>query len=245
MTQTATITEAIEQLYRTFSRYPLPKYTDPCLNCHSIDEDVLLRSKPLREAELSDLRDYAVDALTDWGDVNVFKHFLPRVFELFASDPDPATSFIDPEIIFSKFRHGSWRTWPPEEQSAVENFLHAVWAKVLNDPPPIGDYTDLESWLCSIAQCEDDLTSYLLQWIEDDSLYSSLALSSFLISSNITGNSGKRRNAFWETREEQYSQLSSWVKSKAVSEKLLLAEGRWSDEGIAREFAIARDLSLS
>jgi hypothetical protein len=81
MAKTEILSEAIRELYRVFERYPLPQYTDPCLHCHSREEDAALRSKPLLEAGISDLQDYAVDAIYDWGDVDCFKHFLPRIFE--------------------------------------------------------------------------------------------------------------------------------------------------------------------
>jgi hypothetical protein len=105
-----TLRNAIEGLYAASSDYPLPKFTDPCLHCHSLEDEAKLRSAPLREIDSDHLRDYAVDALLVWGDVPVFKHFLPRIFELSVSTPHPAIVFADPEVMFSKFRHAAWRT---------------------------------------------------------------------------------------------------------------------------------------
>jgi hypothetical protein len=236
----ANLRKAVEGLYAAFSNYPLPTFTDPCLHCHSLEDEARLRTAPLREIDSDHLRDYAVDALLVWGDVPAFKHFLPRIFELFVSTPDPVIVFADPEIMFSKFRHGAWRTWLPGEQSAVEAFLQQVWEEVLGQPPEDGSFTDVESWLCSIAQCEEDLDPYLHRWIEDERLSACLALSSFLLTSAVARTGTTGRNAFWQGRDTQYAQLQQWAKTTAVTEKMRLAEIRWGGTDAANEFAMAR-----
>lgn len=242
MCESPALRDAIERLYELFAKYPLPVDTNPCPCCHTSDDEASLHARPLRDIKAEQLRKYADDALLVWGDVNVFKHFLPRVFELVVTVPDAAYEFADPEIVFSKFRHGRWRTWPREEQAAVERFLHAVWEEVLDNPPPEDSFTDTESWLCSIGQCEDDLSPYLDQWMGDESLSSCLALSSLLLSSAVarTGDSG--RNAFWDGHDAQYAQLKTWARSTAVAQKLRLAEARWSDSDTVTTFAMARSI---
>lgn len=226
---TTELLDAVEKLYTTFAVYPLPKYTDPCLHCHSLDEEKMLRSKPLRQLGLDDLRDYANDALLVWGDILVFKYFLPRIFDLYITVADPWLEISDPEIVFSKFRHGQWRAWPRAEQDAVEFFLHAVWNDVLKNPPVGGNYVDVESWLCAIGQSEDDLTLYLEQWERDESQSACLALSAFLLSSAIVLSKRCGRNAFWKDRDIQYAQLQTWAKSPAVQEKLIRASKEWPE----------------
>jgi hypothetical protein len=226
---TTELADAVERLYRTFAVYPLPEYTDPCLHCHSSDEEEKLRSKPLQELGLDELRDYANDALLVWGDIRVFKHFLPRIFDLYMNVADPSLEISDPEIIFSKFRHGRWRTWPKAEQDAVELFLRAVWNDVLKHPPVEGSYGDVESWLCAIGQSEDDLILYLEHWEKDESQSACLALSGFLLSSAIALSSSHGRNAFWENRDPQYLQLQIWAKSGIVQEKLTRASEKWPE----------------
>jgi hypothetical protein len=231
---------AIDGLYRVFSCYPLPKFTDPCMHCHTLEDEAKLHVKPLRELDDEDLRDYMCDALLVWGDVETFKHFLPRLFELYVSTPNANSKLIDPEIMFSKFRHGNWRTWPAEEQEAVERFLHAMWKQLLNDPPTELEINDVEGWLCTIAQCEDDLHPYLNEWIEDNRASANLALSSLLLTSVVGRTESTGRNAFWEDRDAQYAQLNQWVKSEKVSKKLLAAENECDDPELAFEFAAAR-----
>lgn len=231
--------DAIEGLYRAFSIYPLPSYTDPCLHCHSTDDEAKLHSLPLRELGTAELRDYAADALLVWGGVSDFKHFLPRIFELFVGADDPGLVLIDPEILFSKFRHGQWLTWPEGEQAAVRTFLMALWARVLCNPPEEGDFMDVESWLCTIAQAEDDLGPYLNLWIEVPSLSASFALSALLLSGGVTDSGKSNRNAFWGDREVQYEQVRTWAGSAHVVQRLQKARAEASNPKAADEFDAA------
>jgi hypothetical protein len=223
---------AIQGLYEAFSRYPLRQFTDPCLHCHTLEDEAQLHLLPLRQLGAAELRKFAEDALLVWGEVSDFKHFLPRVFELYFDLENPAFEFTDPEILFSKFRHGDWLTWPAPEQNAVRTFLHAVWAEVLTDPPPIESFTDVQSWLCSIAQAEDDLKPYLVQWTEDPSESSSLALSWMLLSD-------AGRSPFWDRRDDQYDQVQQWKKSPPVAEKLMQSRDLAASETVKNEFEAA------
>lgn len=242
MRELPALRDAIERLYEQFAKYPLPIDTNPCPCCHTSEDEALLHARPLRDLHAEQLRTYAGDALLVWGDVNVFKHFLPRIFELVVTMPNAAYELDDPEIVFSKFRHGKWRTWPKEEQAAVERFLHAAWQEVLNNPPSEDSLTDMESWLCSIGQCEDDLSPYLDQWMGDESLSACLELSSLLLSSAVARTGDRGRNVFWNGRDAQYAQLKAWATSPAVVEKLRLAEARWSNNDTASTFAMARSI---
>ena len=233
MDRTSQLSGAIEGLYAAFAKYPVPAYTDPCLNCHSLADDEKLRSINLREAGIDDLRDYAVDAVNDWGDAAVFKHFLPRIYELFIMSPDPGLAFIDPEIMFSKFRYAEWHTWPQEEQIATRDFFVSIWREILNGPSTTRALTNVDGWLCSIAQCEDDISAYLETWEQDDSLASCLALSSILITDDWNS------NPFWNDRDKQHAQLKRWLHSKPIEVKLRAAQARWMAEDFAAEFAAA------
>jgi hypothetical protein len=235
--------EAIEGLYSAFAIYPLPRNTDHCTHCHTEADEARLRSKPLRKLGLEELRDYACDALWVWGDNKVFRHFLPRIYELYVNTPNAPRVFDDPEIIFSKFRYGAWRTWPPNEQTAVERFLHSFWDEILTlAPGPAPESTDIESWLCSISRAEDDLESYLGQWLDTASLSSCLALSSFILTSAITRSETTGRNAFWEDCKEQYLQLRKWVYTPEVLDRLENAANREDWKEHRAEFEAAASM---
>jgi hypothetical protein len=220
---------AVEGLYAAFAEYRLPEWTDPCLHCHSEGEERQLHAKPLRELDAEELRSYVGDALLVWGDAAVFKHFLPRILEIFVTSPRPTLDLQDPEMIFSKFRYGNWLNWPDPEQTAVRAFFHAFWKAVLADPPPGADYLDMESWLCSIAQAEEGLDPYLRVWLEDVNASACVALGQFICDSGVIHRHETGRNPFWQGRESQYKQVRDWIRSEAAMNKLARAEGLTSE----------------
>ena len=185
MLDTPAIRDAVEGLYDAFSGYELREFTDPCMHCHTLEDEAKIHARPLRELTKDDLREYAVDALLVWGDERDFKHFLPRICELFCScelyadEVGKGYFLYDPHVLFTKFRHGDWRAWPAAEQEAVTRFLNAIWRWFLSDPPDEGrnsePFQNAEDMVCSIAQCEDDLSHYLAEWVEDKRLSSSIA----------------------------------------------------------------------
>jgi hypothetical protein len=258
--------EAIEGLYIAFSGYPLPEDTMPCDCCHTPLAEPLVHAETLRSLQWKHLRDYADDALTTWGDLDVFKHFLPRIFDLLLNSGERWSGVPNPEIVFRKLNYGEWRSWSQEEQSAIERMLQAVWETIRSNPPIVGGYIDLEMWLCSISQCENDLSPYLQEWMEDERLSASWALSSLILGSTIayTGTDHSmplreedededarvakiqawfnlpQRGAFWENCNTQYSQLQDCVRSPAAIEKLRRAEVSCGNDEMKREFAAAR-----
>ncbi|GGF19176.1 hypothetical protein [Hymenobacter cavernae] len=120
---------AVSNLYKAFAKYPAnpnmdgsPMYAD---NLDQWNRD--LTCKPLHELSGDDLRIFYFKAMTTWGDVADFKHFLPRIFELLTQyDLD-----IDEWPALSKLNYGKWRIWPEPEQAAVEEYLLAFWQYLL------------------------------------------------------------------------------------------------------------------
>ena len=94
MQETSELRTVIESLYEIFATYPLRADTNACACCHSAYDAQRLHMKPLRKLNADDWRQYAGDALFVWGEVDDFKHFLPRIFELEVAHGD---SFVDPQ----------------------------------------------------------------------------------------------------------------------------------------------------
>lgn len=260
--------EAIEGLYVVFAGYLLPADTMPCDCCHPPDSDALLHAEPLRRLQWTNLSDYSTHAMTVWGDLACYKHFLPRIFELLLTDSDWRRGTPDPESVFRTFRYGDWRTWPEEEQTAIEKTLQAIWETVRSNPPIEGGYIDVDQWLCCISQCEDDLGPYLDQWMEDERLSAAWALSSLILGSTIAytdtntnheppvweGEESRakieewsklpHRGASWKNCDAQYAQLQKLVKSPATLEKLRRAETSCGKSEMEREFRTAQQCIL-
>lgn len=60
----------------------------------SESDKAALHSKKLRELENKEICGYAFSAITTWGDLNDFKHYLPRIFELAAANKLMVNTFV-------------------------------------------------------------------------------------------------------------------------------------------------------
>jgi hypothetical protein len=161
----------IENLYDAFSQYTTLGIHH--CDCGCIDEEDVkkLHSKPLRQLEVDDLSSYHGSALYTWGDLEHYKHFLPRVFELYALKRNYA--LIGLYEIGTKLEFAMWTEWPPNEVCAVKDFVLADWIEFANDSTSeisdsdLGNYSrffDVEELLkmWKITQSEKALKNFVL-----------------------------------------------------------------------------------
>jgi hypothetical protein len=116
---TEELKNATENLYRVFARYPYSSDMAVCPCCTTEEETHSLTSKTLRLLTGDDIGEYAFSAMTTWGDVEDFKHFLPRIFELKAID----AVWTDTFVVLGKLEYASWRSWRKDEQDVVYEFM--------------------------------------------------------------------------------------------------------------------------
>lgn len=148
----------IDDLYRTFARYPLPIHVDGCSHCVSEADHALLYAKGLRDLGPDELARYSFKAMSTWGGTDDFRHFLPRIFELISADGGDWTV---PETVFGKLSYGQWKTWPRVEQMAITSFFETLWWNILDRFPHAFSATDC---LRCIAQADGDVARYLSRW---------------------------------------------------------------------------------
>ncbi len=225
--------QAIERLYEVFASYPLQPSTFACRSCHTWEEERLLHQEPLRELTHSHLEKYAFDALLTWGDVDGFKHFLPRLFELLW-DGD---WLVEPEVLLGKLPYGDWRDWPVDEQGAVEGFLTALWRWFLTEASHADAIGDL---LCGLGHAVDDVSPFLAVWRSAGLIGQSL-LAGFVI--DEAEQIAKRRlgSAFWSDRRAQMAQVIEWIiepSTKAAVENAYLSN---ASDPLAEDLATAVD----
>jgi hypothetical protein len=223
MSDTDPLRDAIESLYVVFSQYRLRERIDACSHCHGSHDDRLLRSKTLRELGVQELHHYTWDALTTWGDDYDFRHFLPRILEIYALDESLTDQFIEPEIVLGKLEYARWSNWPPREQEAVRQYLTALWLSKINHDFPWEDFSvsSIEYWLCAIGQAEDDLEPYLTAWEAASSPAAVGNLSHWIVSVHDELAEKKLCSAFWKNRQVQCAQVVNWVLGKKIREKLV------------------------
>lgn len=118
--------ERIEKLYGVFQIYPLNPAIDKCdCGCIPEEEGSKLYAKPLRELTEDNLNYYRTKAMTTWGELDDYKHFLPRIFELFAKEG--SSSGLDLDEIINKLKYGKWESWPIEERQAIIEMVRSSW----------------------------------------------------------------------------------------------------------------------
>ena len=169
--------EAIEQLYKVFNKYPANPNMDGSPMYHDLAQwNRALLAKPLRELSMEeDLNVYYAKAMTTWGDVNDFKHFLPRIFELLTIMP---TGIME-EVALNKLHYGHYKTWPAAEQAAVHRFLLAFWQVLLNEE---SEWTDalFNQYFPAIANVFPDFNRLLELWAAANSQEAAQRLAFFV-----------------------------------------------------------------
>ena len=130
MAYQVSIKEAIANLYLVFSKYTTSDmfYCD----CGCIEEEDVrkLASKKLRDLDEDDFCSYHGSALYTWGDLNHYKHFLPRILEV--HHQKEGRGLIDLYDMISKLDYASWSTWDQIEVQAIKDFIWADWNELLH-----------------------------------------------------------------------------------------------------------------
>ncbi|HEY9127939.1 MAG TPA: hypothetical protein VIM62_12465 [Acidobacteriaceae bacterium] len=206
------MTEAIEALYEAFKRYPRPNKIECCpCGCTPPDATAHLVVKPLRDLPFADLADYSFSAMTTQGSVDDFRHFLPRLLEGIAKEPYTYCA----ETLFHKISYGKWITWPQEEQSAIMQYLDALWRYSLESFPierhlPACD--EIESVLSSIAQTGLSLSPYLEDWAETQTIAADEHLIQLVTMHGSEFASGQMViQGYWADAKVQAQKLRSWL----------------------------------
>lgn len=123
---------AIRNIYEVFGQYQVTEKMHKCpCGCIPDAEESKVYSKPLKELTDDDLNFYSSKAMTTWGDLEHFKHFLPRLFEIYCEGK--RTSLIDLWEIYCKLDYGKWKTWDEQEVNAIRNFVKADWLDFINN----------------------------------------------------------------------------------------------------------------
>jgi hypothetical protein len=122
------LSRAIDDMYEAFDAYPLEARIDICPHCELDAAERRLHARPLRELTWADLGLYSFRAMTTFGDVEDFKHFLPRLVELYVRDHRgaPYTLFM----VFGKIEAAGWTAWPSGEVAAIRAVVEA-WQRRL------------------------------------------------------------------------------------------------------------------
>jgi hypothetical protein len=226
------LAEAIETLYKVFGKYPLSTLGGcPC--CVTNDDKCQLTKKGLRILSSRDLGRYCGKAMTTWGSVSDFKHFLPRIFELVAYYQAPYEEFT----IFNKLNYGEWTHWPETEKQALFTYFQELWEFVLE-----GEEAFFHDYFVAIAFIFPSFEELLARWQKFTSATSIRILASEIYRNNeALFNNNYFRGPFFTSPE--YSKLfRQWVRMPKVKEALLQAIEFYQDERTLTEISVAYEL---
>lgn len=157
----AELQRLIDDCYEAFADYPRPRvlHASPLRDPVAILKT--LSSAPLRELTGEQIGPYAGHALTTVGDVDDYKHFLPRILE--QAVRNPIWLGTDPSVIAGSLIRADWLQWPAYEQAAIRALFAQAWIHGVQQHP---DEVDPHSWLCGIAILGQDLPAALDAWGE-------------------------------------------------------------------------------
>lgn len=153
----------LRDLYTAFARYPAPQYLH---GSPVSDPEVVFRalnSTPLAQLTPQALDPYASSALTTLGDVNDYKHYLPRILEL--ATVSYTQIGLEPQLIAGKLRYAPWHDWPTAEKTAIQRVFFASWN--YEQLQHIDESNRGWDWLQAMAMLDMDIEACLTQWITD------------------------------------------------------------------------------
>ncbi|MDP9387380.1 MAG: hypothetical protein M3Q48_05480 [Actinomycetota bacterium] len=228
--------QAVTELYAAFADYPRPAFIEGCECCWGGDGALQLHegevrgsvrvpapggSRPLHALAPTEISNVAAEVPFTGGTLEVFKHYLPRIFEIAAGD---GFDWPDLEVVVERINLDEkvgcrpWAQWPQDEQAALRRFLRALWRERLANEAPDDDGCAVDAALCAVALVEPTLEWYLEEWLRFDRPAVSLNFERFLQRNLRSIAKGKIGNAFWHTdsatANANSGELMAWIKSE-------------------------------
>lgn len=194
---------AIEDVYLAFAETPRPAEIPGCEHCLSADEAGVLLSTPLREISEDQISAYAADVFLTVGESRDFLFFWPRIIELSVTG---RFLWPDPEVVLGKLRLAAWRDWSISLHVPVQALIDVKFDLVMDQ----GDVEEVDSWLCGIGRCQDDVQPYLDRLVD---ALSREALLGFVLGNISVYDKGKLANAFWDDAPGTAQQVIIWMNS--------------------------------
>ncbi len=164
--------KSISKLYQVFSPYNIQgSLRERSCDCCVTDKEIkMLLSKPLNSIRVEEINYYMTSAITTFGDVNDYKHFLPRLLELIAN-----SNVLFEFITFEKLNYVNWKSWREEEISAIKDFFKEfLISKLRSEITKLPELQDIIT-ICSryigitnvLKRWEDYLSDDFLKFIVD------------------------------------------------------------------------------
>lgn len=124
--------KATENLYDVFRKYYVQgNLRGRSCDCCVSDEDIRQAlTTPMRKLSEYGLQTFMTEAITTFGYIEDYKHFLPRILELMQTANN---DFLEDFFTFEKLNYAEWETWNQEEQEVIEVYFAALWEDKIQD----------------------------------------------------------------------------------------------------------------
>ncbi len=197
--------QAIENLYETFSVYPLKPTMEACPCCVSSIEKGKIHTKQLRTLNEEDLERYVFKAMSTWGSVEDFKHYLPRILELLST----GDFMYDVSLIVNKLEYGNWRNWTENERNSILEFMFVWWRELIKNLP----YFHKEAFI-GIYKLSMDIDNLLKAW-EIDFANNSFRNYVELVHDYFNDLMNKQKE-FRELEASSIQKIVNWIKTNSA-----------------------------
>lgn len=236
---------SIEELYVVFGRYRLGPI-DPDEVRPGGSDDRALRAAPLHQLPPTAFTEYHRRAVTTWGTVDDFKHFVPRLLEIVGHAPESGRlGEVDPFYVFTKLDCAGWTSWPAKERSAVNVYLNALWSVLLLRPVPEPTWQfSVHEWLHDLSSARYDFAPLFQQWEADLADLSRGPIPAFHLARLIKdeGQEFLRTRSLGRFWHGQARQVVEWLASGNIGQRLMDAFFAWHDMPGAEELSEAYEL---
>lgn len=228
---------AIEGLYSVFGRYPRRSTIDGCPCCVRAEAQAAL-NKPLRKLACEDLSHFAFKAMTTWGDDRDYRHFLPRILDLAATQAGRSWPGFDLEIQLGKLERAGWNRWKEPERIALQAYFRALFVAAITDAPKTGLFP--AEVLLVAAQILPEPQQLLDVWATSTSPSATLRLAEFVDEEWSDQQHTGRLLRRWNTSPLQ-SHLVRWLRAPERRQHLEAYFAEHLDEPQADLIAVAVD----
>lgn len=223
---------SIEELYAVFRRYRLVGPMDADPRFPGVCDERPLGAAPLDQLPPEAFKTYQMKAMTTWGTLRDFKHFLPRMLEIIGTSArsDPFGE-LDPFFIFGKLDYASWTSWLADERSAVDSYFNALWSVLLLSPDEGSWAWPISRWLRDLSSVRGALTPLLHQWEADLADLSRGPTPAFHLA-RLVEDEGQDFLSPRSRRGFQHGHLGhvlEWLVSDSIGQRLMDAFFAWHD----------------
>lgn len=213
---------AIDNLYEVFANYHVEgSLRERSCDCCVSDKDIKqLLSKPLRDLNEDDLRWFMSKAMTTFGDLKDYKHFLPRILELMKYQN---SDFIEDFLIYEKLNYAEWKTWESKEIEAIHNYFITLWTdKIENEST---SFYEIQGSL-DIIEKYVGIENALNMWKKYTSRQSILFIVDFVW------------NSYHLKNDRKMDVLYDWFSQEAIKDKIQDLYFETKDETLATKTSI-------